>query len=411
MKKTRPEEALLTPDADGWCLRLGGKPPQPAKTLEEAAASLPADVRIHLALPGRVVLLERLTLPSTDRSELAGMVQLQLEKTLPYPIEEVSSDFDVISQSETESTLVSVATNTSALNRLCEPLRNRARLPHKITLYAMHVAASCPPDEVVLCVWPEEGQLELAICENGKLGYAQTLPATDADSVLTELTAILLSAEMEGVPTDFARIRVEQGCAHLRGPLEEHFGRPVELMSFDAPLPEPSSNLVPPAWYAEAERHEKTERIKGTLRIVAVVYLLLIAGAFVYLALLKSRVQKLDRQIAETQPKIQEVQNRQAIWQTLAPAHDKTLFAIELLRVVQENRPSKEVKVTSFTYTVQPPPTQFRVEGEAPTANLAIEYVDKLKADQSLVGFRIDSPPPSFDAKTGIVRFNIFGKL
>ena len=114
---------------------------------------------IHLRLPAHTALLERLTLPSTNREELAGMVQLQLEKTLPYPMEEVTSDFDVIKQGESESTLISVATHTGQLNKLCEPLRSTSRLPRRVTLFASHVAASCPADQVVLCVWQEEAQL------------------------------------------------------------------------------------------------------------------------------------------------------------------------------------------------------------------------------------------------------------
>ena len=127
MKKNSAGAAFLTPDANGWRVRLADGVSQTAKSLDEAAAVIPPDQRIHLALPGNAVLLERLTFPSVDRDELAGMLQLQLEKTLPYPLEEVSSDFEVIRQSETESTLLSVAANTHQLDQLCQPLRNRAR--------------------------------------------------------------------------------------------------------------------------------------------------------------------------------------------------------------------------------------------------------------------------------------------
>src|SRR4030095_10819110 len=242
MKKQSAGAALLSPDAQGWRIRLSDGAVQTARSLEEAAAAIPADQRIHLALPGNAVLLERLTFPSTNREELAGMLQLQLEKTLPYPIDEVASDFEVIRQSENESTLLSVAANTSQLDLLCQPLRSRSRLPQKITLYAMHVAATCPPDQIVFCIWPEEGQLEMAICENGKLGFAHTFAGTDPDALLAELPQILLAAEMEGVPTQFAGSRIERGCENLRQPLAEFFDRPAELISFDAPLPEPAGN-------------------------------------------------------------------------------------------------------------------------------------------------------------------------
>jgi hypothetical protein len=144
------------------------------------------------------------------------MVALQLEKTLPYPVEEVSTDFDVISQADNESTLISVAANHAHLDQLCEPLRSKAFVPEKVTLYAQHVAASCDTAETVLCLWPEDGQLVVAVCEHGKLGYAQVLSDTGPAFVLAELPGLLLRAEMEGVPTTFDRVRIEQGCGGLR---------------------------------------------------------------------------------------------------------------------------------------------------------------------------------------------------
>jgi hypothetical protein len=96
MKKDGVSRAILAPEADGWRINFPGGATQSAKTLGEAAAAVPPGAAIHLALPAHAALLERLTLPSTNREELAGMVQLQLEKTLPYPMEDVTSDFDVI---------------------------------------------------------------------------------------------------------------------------------------------------------------------------------------------------------------------------------------------------------------------------------------------------------------------------
>ena len=103
-------------------------------SLAEAAALVPPRAcRLHLALPCQMAVLERLTFPATSRDELAGMAQLQLEKTLPYPVEEASSEMEVICQAENESTVLSIAVNTESLSRLCEPLRTLGiRLPRKI---------------------------------------------------------------------------------------------------------------------------------------------------------------------------------------------------------------------------------------------------------------------------------------
>jgi hypothetical protein len=406
MKKNSAGAAFLTPDANGWRVRLADGVSQNAKSLEEAAQVIPGDQGIHLALPGNLVLLERLTFPSTDRDELAGMLQLQLEKTLPYPLDEVSSDFEVIRQSDTESTLLSVATNTHRLNELCQPFRNRARLPQKITLYAMHVAAAAPPDQVVACFWPEEGQFVFAICENGKLGFAYTFPQTDAESLLAELPQVLLSAEMEGVPTTFQSIRVERGCAELSAPLADFFGQPISELSFPSPLPEAGANLLPEAWQTETRRLARSASLKNRLQLAAVAYLVLVAVAFVYLAWMKSRVRKLESQIAQLQPQLELSEARKARWEALLPALDPSRFTVEILYHLFNNLPSQEVHFTAFDHS----PAQFMIEGEAPSANLAIDYIDKLKAEKGLEAFRIESGQPSI-LPNGSAHFRIFGKL
>jgi hypothetical protein len=68
--------------------------------------------------------------------------------------------------------------------------------------------------------------------------------------------------------------------------------------------------------------------------------------------------------------------------------------------------PSPEVKITTFQHG----PGQFRIEGEAPSANLAIDFVDRLKAQEGLSDYQIDSPPPSI-LPSGSARYNVFGKL
>ena len=123
MKKISTVPVLLIPDSVGWCMIRTGNPPQRYASLEAAAASLPTSVPVHLALPCQDILLERLSLPSTDREELSGMIQLQLEKTLPFPLEEISSGFLIVEQHETESVVVSAVVQLGAIEAQSQSLR------------------------------------------------------------------------------------------------------------------------------------------------------------------------------------------------------------------------------------------------------------------------------------------------
>ena len=407
MKKApRQSAAFLFPGASGWRIRLPSGQTTSAQGLDEAVASLPAGASVHLALPCYAALLERMVLPSIDRDELTGMVQLQLEKTLPYPVEEVSTDFDVIRQAENESTLISVAANHAQLDQLCEPLRSKAFVPEKVTLYAQHVAASCAAEETVLCLWPEDGMLVVAVCERGKLGYAQTIAETDPTAALTEIPAVLLRAEMEGVPTEFDRVRIEQGCGGLRDQLAALTGKPVEVFSFDTPLPEPATtNLVPSTWRDEKRKLENSSRLKARLQLAAMGLLVIVAGAFLYLAWLKRQVQALDREIARTQPDVEFQQSRQEKWQALAPALDPARYPVHVLDLLFESLPSNEVKFTKFEFK----PEYFKLDCVAPNADLWTKFTDKIRQDPVLSTYKLEMNPPKIEPSG--VTFSIAGKI
>lgn len=410
MKKAGSAPAFVYPGAAGWRIRLPTGQTTSAQSLEEAAAALPAGASVHLALPCQATVLERMVLPSTDRDELAGMVELQLEKTLPYPVEEVSSDFNVIRQAENESTLVSVAANHTLLDQMCEPLRIKAFVPEKVTLYAQHVAASCDQRETVLCLWPEDGQTVLAICEGGKLGYAQVMPETDPTAVAQELPGLLLRAEMEGVPTSFDRIRIELGSGGLRDLVADLLAKPVDMFSFDAPLPAPSTNLVPSSWMDEMRKIERTGQLKNQLQTAAMVYLLIVAGAFLYLAWLKNKVRKIEAEIARTQPLVEFQTNMQAKWQQVAPAVDYRKYAVDVLNTLAQTR-NGLVMFTAFEYDPNPPNNGFKLDLEAESSAKAYDFTDPLVKDPNLSMFNLTIGTPANIGDSSRVKLTISGKF
>jgi hypothetical protein len=405
MKKPPAEVALLTPDAEGWRLSRTGAAAQKTATLGEAAAALPLGTRLHLALPCQAVLLERMTLPSTDRTELAGMVQLQLEKSLPFAIEDVSSDFVVVESNENESTLVSAAAQNTQLDSLCSPLREKGRVPEKITPFAMHVAAACPANETVLAIYPEQGQLVVAICEKSRLAWTHLVqPMPDEATLRDELPQMLLGAEMEGVPTNFSRVRLAEESAALAAPLREYFEVPVELMPLDGQLPEPAFNLVPASWQADVARGARAAQWKQRIIIGVAAYLLLIVASYVYLALLKVKAGKIATEVRNGKPAQVFMQTRRARWQALAPAVDPNRSVVEILLQVTPP-PDSGIVITDFEFS----PTNWKIGGEAPSADLLTAYVAKLKENKELEAFNIQWQMGKF-LPNDHVPFNIFGK-
>lgn len=391
-KKSAGPIALLAPDAQGWRLTLPGGETHSGATLDEAAATLLPAQPLHLALPCHAVLIERMVLPSADPEELAGMVELQLEKTLPYPVEDVSSAFEIVSREEDGgSAVAALAVNTGQLNSLCEPLRTRGCLPEKMTVSGQHAAAQCPHHETWLCLWPEEGQLAAAICEHGKLSFATSLPTVEADELFAELPAFMLNAEMAGVPVDFAGVRIDPAIGGWRDRLAEHFEKPVDVAAFDGALAETSVNLVPGSWGIERRNIERGARLKQRLQLAAAAYLLLVACAFMYLAWEKRQLRNLDREIAKTQPLVEFSAAQQARWKTLAPAIDPRRYLIELTYLLHKNRPSDALKFTS----IEASPKGWTLKGQGPV-DAALQFGERVRNEPELKSFTLQTPQPQF---------------
>lgn len=405
MKKPGAEVALLTPSSNGWRLSHARAVKEIA-SLGEAVALVPASAPLHLALPCHAALLERFTLPSSDRDELAGMAQLQLEKTLPYPLEEVTSDMEVVEQGTDESTVLSIAVHTPVLEELCAPFRQREHFPERITLFAQQAAAKAPRDGDTLLLWREQENTVVAIAEKGRLSWAQTIASGDADSLAAELPGLLLAAEMNGVPTQFARALLSHDCASLGAAVMEMAGCPVELFSVAEVPPAQSGNLLPPGWAAEANRVERSERTKQRLLFAAVAYLLLVALGFLYLAWTKRKIQALNAQIARTRPLIEATQAQQGRWNALAPAVDPQRYAVEVVWNIYKSRPNAAVHITQLDYN----PAQFMVEGEVPSAAEAIDFLERLKAEPGLGTFRIEAGGNPVILPNGSAQFRIFGR-
>lgn len=407
---------MISAAAQGWRLSIPGSlsaqfEPRIVQSLAEAAEAAPLHCPIHLALPVSAVMFERMTLPATDPDELRGMMRLQLEKTLPYPVDEVTSDYAAIQTGEKESVVMAVALSNVQLDLLCAPLRAAGRFPEKITVRAMHLAATCPVSAVVLLIYKEEGKFIIAICENGNLGFVHTLAATEIGEVTAELPQVLLSAELDGVPSDFSRIQLDRECAEIKDKTSALLGLPVDVISTEEQVAGPNINLFPSIWQGVITAAEQRAKAKSFLILAAGVYLAIVLCASGYLFWMTSRVATLDKALRAIQPEVASIQARSTRWNSLAPVLDPGRYTVELLYQIQKSLPSDSIRITEFDQSFDQVNSQFTIKGEAPTPALAIDFGEQLKNNPDLKDFRIEVPAPALLPNSEHAQFEIFGKL
>ena len=221
--------------------------------LNEAAGLLSAGDDIVLGLPVNAILAQRLRLPTVDPAEFGEMVRMQVEKSLPYPPEEVTSDYEVIEQGETDSVISAVAVHNQQLNELAGPLFRRGHIPRQVTVYAAQRAASHAASGRALFIYREGEKLVSAISENGKLSFTRTLRTRAPEQLATRSAADGAERGVAGnqhfLPQRLARSRI---ACPLRDTIERIFAQRPELIGAETPPAAVKLDLAPASWRSNA---------------------------------------------------------------------------------------------------------------------------------------------------------------
>ena len=217
-------------------------------TLEEAGALLKPEDDFVLGLPVSVVLAQRLSLPTIERDEFVEMVRIQIEKAMPYSSEEMTTDSEVISQTDEGSVISAVAVHNEKLSELAAPLLSLGLIPSRVTVYAAQRAATHAPDGAALLIYRESDALVCAIAEQGKLSFTRTVDATDPLQLEQDLPQLALSAELQGINTSFPKILLDESLYTLRDTVQGTFTAAADLIAVELPPADTGLNLLPESW-------------------------------------------------------------------------------------------------------------------------------------------------------------------
>jgi hypothetical protein len=359
-------------------------------TLEEAAEVLRADDDIVLALPIDAVLAQRLHLPTTDPAEFVEMVRIQVEKAMPFSPEEMTTDSEVISQSEEGSVISAVAVHNEKLDELAAPLISRGLIPSQVTVYAGHRAATHSPQGTSLFIYPENEAIVCAIAEEGKLSFTHSLDGADALQLQRDLPQLTLSAELQGINTSTPRVLLAENLYEFRDTVEGIFATNAELIAVEVPPAESRLNLLPESWRLRRAQVLRQKEWRKRLLIGAAAYVALLSLFLAYLMVLRFQIRRFDKKISSDAPKTEFVRATDARWKALAPAIDPHYYPIEVILHLFDSLPSADVRITVFNQSAR----QISVDGEANSAALAYQFADKVKKNPDLQTFQFELGAP-----------------
>jgi hypothetical protein len=407
--KSRPaaQKACISPDPQGWTLQ-SGEVSVSLPTLEEVASKMPAALSVEALLPSSILVTEQFTLPKAPREELLAMAQIQLEKVLPYGVGEFVFDFEELNETEEGVEVYAIALAMTSLNQWAAPLRGAGMEISALGVYAVQLARSCLGAGVTLVVWLEQGAPYMLLASAGRLVWLDSLPnvqSEETDQMATHLSRCLLSAELSGSLHEGVSSAVcgALGWANaIREVLPE--------VPLDGRMPhaveEVSGNWLPEAWSQESAQRARKANLFEKLQVLGLVYLALLVGGFLWLAVQKSQLGKLDQKIAELQPQVELCKARQSKWNLLGASIEPSRYMIEVLHQVTKVIGPADIRITEFQMGVR----EFNFSAEASSLGEAIEYVNRLKKEPELSSFKLDSPNPNL-LPNERAQFRVTGKV
>jgi hypothetical protein len=401
---------FIIPTAHGWnflhsAAQNGSWNVRKLQGLEEAVPLLASTDDFVLGLPVSVVLAQRFRLPSVDPAEFPEMLRIQIEKLLPFSADEVTTDFELIEQNESESVVSAVAIRNEQLAEMASPLLERGYIPRQITVYAAQRASTHAPSGSAVLIYPEGDKLVYAVTENGKLSLARVFEGGNGDQLQIELPQLRLSAELQGIDATSPNVLLDETCYEMRDTVQGILSSPTEIVGIELPPAPVKLNLLPDSWRRRRLQLVRQAEWRRRLLWIGGAYGAVVLLLLVYLGLLRFQIARIDRRIAHDAPGTEFVRATEAKWKALAPAVDAHYYPVEILLHLFESLPSADVRITAYNQSAR----QISVDGEANTAALAYQFVEKVKKNPDLRSFQFDMAAPRILANDH-AQFRLEGK-
>ena len=360
------------------------------QTLDEAAPLVSAQDDVVLSLPVAAVLAQRFRLPTVDPAEFPEMVRIQIEKALPFSTDELTSDFELIEQNESESVISAVAVRNERLAEIAAPLLDKGIIPRQVTVYAAQRATTHAPEGRALLIYPEGETLVSAVTENGKVSMARTLDGVEPEKLQMELPQLALSAELQGINASFPNVLLDESCYQLKDTIQGILSSPTELVGIETPPASVKLNLLPDSWRQRRVQLVKRTEWQKRLTIAGGAYAAIFLLFLVYLGYARLAIARLDSLIARDATPTQFIRETETDWKALSPAIDPRFYPVEILLHLSESLPSTDVRITAYNQSAR----QLSVDGESSNANLAYQFAEKVKKNAGLQNFRFDMAAP-----------------
>lgn len=352
-------------------------------------------------------LLRAVDLPSADPEELAGMVELQVDKFSPFPVEHMAVAHEIIAQSGSSSRVLIAACRRDVVEQLGELFTAAGRQPDRIDVAAagwwhlMREQQAVPAEGRHGILLVEETGTELVITQNGLPVVVRSLGAQHgasdeefATEIAEETGYTLTSLESEwgsmaspdltvwhrGEPPAVLLDRLTTECA-LQVKSQSLDALPLlteGVARRDAGRESVILDLSPPEWKTMASERTGQRRLAVLVGSLIAAWLAILAVFFIVAHLDQAQSERLRKQIDALEGPAEEARALRQRVESLEQYADRTYSALECLREVSDLLP-RGVELTSFTYRKG---GAVNLRGQSPTVPPILDFFESLEKSE-----------------------------
>ncbi len=384
----------------------GTDPRDPAAVaaLKSACGKIPG--RLSVGLPTEHALLRIADLPAAEPDEMAGMVELQVDKFSPLPTEHMVISHEVLERDNGQCRVLIAAVPRNRVDEAGEPFNEAGLQVQRVDvelfgwwrLLQDHGAIAQAGRQIFLLL--DKHSTELIVTQNGQpilfrsLGGHEDVGGTDFAAEVTEETLYT-----------FATLESEWGMMHVSALELWHWGEApedltrrlreegeleVDLRSFEdlPPLSEgiarrmarrtDALNLVPREWFEARAIRRVRRRLLAAAAAIVVLWAAVLAGLYALVNAERARRDRLEASVVRLEEPANEIEQLQKRVRSLEQYRDRTYSALETLREVTVSLPGP-VELTSFAYKKE---DEIALRGQCPSANPIYNFIEALEQSE-----------------------------
>lgn len=368
--------------------------------LSQALAEIKSPV--VLALPPTQVLMRVLELPPVDDEDLAGMVELQVDKFSPFPIDQMVVAHEVLSRDDESCVVLVAAAKETAIDEAADVLKDEGVRISRVDVgllgrwKSIGDAGQLAETGRETLVIASEGTVEVLTHEGGTpialscLGKTPDLTdAAMATDIADEVAHLLMGLEVERgrhvggqtitlwseEPLTAFAIALQQACGVEIGERSLGILPPVAqgVASRDM-FGSALLDLTPSPW-RQAATSKRTRRLMLIAGLsVLGVWGMLVGGGLGWLAFEERRLERLGAEEVRWMEPANQVRRLRLQVHMIERYMDRTYSSLECLREISSLQP-QGIDLTTFTYRKG---EGMDIEGEADSGPLVNEFNEKL---------------------------------